>query len=133
MPLLFLSTCRAAVLLAAVATAGAGAQEPLRKYPPPQQRFEGVVQAGGAGRRKPVRADLRTWILAPGLRRERLPLPRDAVVIVELHAGELETRVGRQRARRWPGAIWRVRPGEQIAFSTGDDSVTLTTLVLRSR
>jgi hypothetical protein len=132
MPLFFRSTARA-LLLAAGAMAGAGAQEPLRKYPPPQQRFEGVVQVGAAARRKPVQVDLRTWILGPGLRNEQLPLPPDATVIVELHGGELETLVGNQRAARQPGAIWRVRPGERITFSTGDDSATLTTLVLRSR
>lgn len=128
-----LPTFRLLLLLAAGAMAGAGAQEPLRKYPPPQQRFEGVVQAGADGRPRRVRADLRTWILAPGLRDERLDLPANAVVVIELHAGAMETRIGRQRTARRPGAIWQIRPGERITFSTGNDSVTFTTLALRSR
>lgn len=133
LPSFFLPGLRTVLLLAVGVMADAGAQEPLRNYPPPQQRFEGVVQVGAGGRREAVRLDLRSWILAPGLRHERLPLPQDAVIIIELHAGELETIVGNERTARHPGAIWRVGPGEPMALSTGDDSVTLTTLVLRSR
>jgi hypothetical protein len=111
----------------------AAAQPPLRKYPEPRVRFDGVVQAGAADARKPVQVDLRTWILAPGLKAERLALPADASIVIELHAGTLETLVGDKREQRKPGAIWLVSPGESIAFTTEDDSVTLTTLALRPR
>lgn len=109
------------------------AQELLKKYPAPQVRFEGAVQVGAADARHAVQSDMRTWILPPGLKAERLPLPDDATVIIELHGGNLETLIGDKREQRKPGTIWLVQPGEAITISTEDDSVTLTTLVLRPR
>lgn len=128
------SFARAAIALIACAiTTTAGAQSPLKKYPEPRVRFDGAVQVGAADARTAVQVDMRTWILAPGLKAERLALPGDAIVIIELHAGKLETRTGDKREQRKPGNIWLVQPGESIAFTTEDDSVTLTTLVLRPR
>lgn len=109
------------------------AQEPLRKYPTPQVRFEGAVQVGAADARHAVQSEMRTWILPPGLKAERLPLPDDATVIIELHGGNLETLIGDSREQRKPGAIWLVQPGEAITIRTENDSVTLTTLALRPR
>jgi len=91
------------------------------------------VQVGAVEARKAVQVDMRTWILAPGLKAERLALPGDAIIIIELHAGKLETLIGDKREQRKPGTIWLVQPGESIAFTTEDDSVTLTTLALRPR
>ena len=123
---------RTALALTASALAvTSAAQQPLRKYPEPRIRFDGVVQVGAADARKLVQVDLRTWILAPGLKAERLALPADASIIIELHAGKLETLMGDKREQRKPGAIWLVSPGASIAFTTEDDSVTLTTLALR--
>ncbi len=119
--------------LACAITTTAGAQSPLKKYPEPRVRFDGAVQVGPTNARTAVQADMRTWILAPGLKAERLALPGDAVVIIELHAGKLETLTGDKQEQRKPGSIWLVQPGESIAFTTEDDSVTLTTLTLRPR
>ena len=120
-------------LVACAMTAFAAAQGTLRKYPEPRVRFEGEVQVGAADARRTVQADMRTWILAPGLKEERLALPGDATMIIELHAGKLETLVGDRREQRKPGTIWLVQPGEPLAFTTQDDSVTLTILALRPR
>jgi len=117
--------------MASAMTAIAAAQRPPGKYPEPRLRFDGVVQVGAADARQRVQVELRTWILAPGLKAERLDLPADASIIVELHAGKLETLSGGKREARKPGTIWLVSPGESIAFTTEDDSVTLTTLALR--
>ena len=73
---------------------------------------------------------MRTWILAPGLKAERLPLPAEANVVIELHAGKLETLTGDKRESRRPGEIWILQPGEPIVITTSDDSVTLTTLAI---
>jgi hypothetical protein len=120
------------VLAVGATIAPAGAQPappPLVKYPEPQVRFNGELKrAGGA-----TRVELKTWILAPGLRTERLALPKDAVIVIELHAGKLETLIGDKREPRRLGAVWRVLPGESIAFTTEDDSVTLTTLAIYQR
>ena len=119
--------------VACATTAAAAAQGSFIKYPEPRVRFAGNVQVGAADARRTVQVDLQTWILAPGLNAERLALPRDATVIMELHAGKLETLTGDKRIERKPGTFWLVQPGESIAFSTEDDSVTLTTLALRTR
>jgi len=120
-------------LIACAITTTAVAQSLLKKYPEPQVRFDGAVQVGAVEARKAVQVDMRTWILAPGLKAERLALPGDAIIIIELHAGKLETLIGDKREQRKPGTIWLVQPGESIAFTTEDDSVTLTTLALRPR
>jgi hypothetical protein len=120
-------------LIACTITTTAAAQSALKKYPEPRVRFDGAVQVGTVDARTAVQADMRTWILAPGLKAERLALPDDAIVIIELHAGKLETLIGEKREQRKPGSIWLVQPGESIAFTTEDDSVTLTTLALRPR
>lgn len=73
---------------------------------------------------------MRTWILAPGLKAERLPLPAEANVVIELHAGKLETLIGDNRVSRKLGEIWTLQPGEPFVVTTSDDSVTLTTLAI---
>ena len=122
---------RAALLLIVAAIAGAAAaQTTLTKYPEPRVRFNGELRVGPPQAARTVRVDMRTWILAPGLKAERLPLPAEANVVIELHAGKLETLIGDKRESRKPGEIWILQPGEQIVISTGDDSVTLTTLAI---
>jgi len=101
----------------------------LVKYPEPQVRFQGEVKR----ERGVARVEMKTWILPPGLQLERLSLPKDAVIVIELHAGKLETLIGDKREPRRLGAVWRVLPGESIAFTTEDDSVTLTTLAIWQR
>lgn len=122
---------RAALLLIVAAIAGAAvAQTTLNKYPEPRVRFNDELRVGPLQASRTVRVDMRTWILAPGLKAERLPLPAEANVVIELHAGTLETLIGDKRESRKPGAIWILQPGEPIVITTGDDSVTLTTLAI---
>ena len=112
-------------------TMTASAKSPLKKYPEPRIRFDGAVQVSTANERKAVQVSMRTWILAPGLKAEQIELPRGATIIIELHACALETLIGDKREQHKPGSIWLVQPGESIAFSTEEDSVTFTTLILR--
>lgn len=116
-----------------MATGLLSAQESIKKYPAPQLRFEGSVQVGPANARQSVQSEMRTWIFPPGLKGERLLVPDDAMVIIELHSGSLETLVADKREPRKPGTIWLVQPGESISISTENDSVTLTTIALRPR
>ena len=131
---------RALSVLAAGAIAAAVGAQPapppappappqLVKYPEPQDRFKGEVKREGGV----AQVEMKTWILAPGLQVERLALPKDAVIVMELHAGKLETLIGDKREPRRLGAVWRVLPGESIGFTTEDDSVTLTTLAIWQR
>jgi len=122
---------RAAVLLIVAAIASMTVAQPnLKKYPEPRVRFNDELRVRPPEARRMVNADLRTWILAPGLKAERLPLPAEASVVIELHAGKLETLTGDRRKPRKPGEIWLLRPGESIVVNTSDDSVTLTTLAI---
>jgi len=81
---------RAAVLLIVAAIASMTVAQPnLKKYPEPRVRFNDELRVRPPEARRMVNADLRTWILAPGLKAERLPLPAEASVVIELHAGKL--------------------------------------------
>jgi hypothetical protein len=119
------------LLLAAIVSMALAQQPNLKKYPDPRIRFNNELRVGPHEAR--VQADLRAWILPPGLKAERLPLPAEASVVIELHAGKLETLTGDRREPRSPGDIWLLRPGESIMVNTHDDSVTLTTLAITPR
>jgi hypothetical protein len=124
-----------ASVLVVLASSAASAQELLDESaaPAPHVRFQGEVQVGAPDARTAVQVELRDWILPPGLKERKLPLPEDATVIVELHGGKLVTLSGKEKSDRNVGTTWELQPGEPLILSTYDDSVSITTLVLRPR
>ena len=118
-------------LLAALCAASFGQQTTYQRQPlpplplEPVERFSGPLPATRNPALAGARVVFRHWHIAND---QRVEIPHEGVLILQLHAGEINVATGGEAQRRRGDEIWVVQPGERLIVETGRDSVMLRTL-----
>jgi len=77
-----------------------------------------------------VTVEVKDFIVGPG--KSAPQMPTQGFAVTELKAGEVETTLDGQVAKRRPGEFWLVRPGQQYAVkSLGGMAVLHATIFIR--
>lgn len=118
-------------LLVALGAASLGQQTTYQRQPlpplplEPVERFSGPLPATRNPALAGARVVFRHWHIAND---QRVEIPHEGVLIVHLHAGEIDVVTGGETQRRKGDEYWVVQPGERLIVATGRDSVVLRTL-----
>jgi len=123
------------LLLATPALAQEQPADATRFDPPvklkPTQSFEArVMMRGKGGTMKPVTLSIRDWIIPN--RQHIAKFPEKGLLVIQVRAGSLTTVIGGKRQERGTDQFWTVPAGATMGIETGQDSVILQIVALRS-
>lgn len=76
---------------------------------------------------KPKRVQVHQWIIDGN---QRISIPVEGTMLIELKAGDLATIIGGTRAQRREGEFWTVPKGATLILETEDDSAVIETTVI---
>lgn len=76
---------------------------------------------------EPVNVEIRNWTIGGGLKLEKLDVPSNGTLVVQLRAGEMTTIIEGERVERREGDFWTVEAGQVMAVETEDDTAILQT------
>jgi hypothetical protein len=76
---------------------------------------------------KPKRVQVLQWIISEN---QRISIPVEGTMLIELKAGELATIIGGMRVERREGEFWTVPKGANVIFETQDDSAVIETTII---
>lgn len=93
-------------------------------------RFSGTVQVQTPTGRRPVRVEIINIDVRGQYATDRVELPFDGTLMVNLQAGEITTVIGGKRESRRQGQIWTVPAGVPMGVTTGQDSASLQAVLV---
>lgn len=103
-------------------------------------RFNGDVamrsaaEAAGpaaSDRMAPMGVEIFNIAIGGGQTIERLAVPEDATLILQLRGGELLTVIDGERTDRAEGEFWTVLPGQSMVLVTDDDTAVISVTAIR--
>jgi hypothetical protein len=104
--------------------------DPLAELKPTRSFDTQVTMRGKGGKMKPVTLSIRDWIIPNRQRIERFP--EKGLLVIQVRAGSLTTIIGGKRQERGTDEFWTVPAGATMGIETGEDSVILQVVALRS-
>lgn len=94
------------------------------------RRFSGSVRLRSSTGPQEVRVEITNVDLRGGSTIDRLELPFEGTLMVNLQAGEVTTTIDGKKEERHQGQIWTVPPGVPMGLTTGRDAASLQTILV---
>jgi hypothetical protein len=94
------------------------------------RRFSGAVQILTPSGPSSVRVEITNIDIRGGHTVERLALPFEGLLLLQLQAGELTTTIDGKPEQRTQGQAWTVPPAVPLGLTTGRDAASLQSILI---